>query len=92
MLINIMTVYMLCYVEKINALLLLLLIAPVLQFCGSMNDGHDDICNMELLIIFFDCASTGLGHSLDCCRLNGHNCLHVMIIIIMTFYLFCLFY
>ena len=70
--------------EKINALLLLLLlllIAPVLQFCGSMNDGHDAICNMELLIIFFDCASTGLGHRLDCCRLNGHNCLHVMIIL-----------
>ena len=43
-------------------------ISLVLQFCGSMNDGHDAICNMELLI-FFDGASTGLGHSLVCCRL-----------------------
>ena len=24
-------------------------IAFVSQFCGSMNDGHDDACNMELL-------------------------------------------
>ena len=39
-------------------------IALVLQFCGSMNDGHDAICNMELFIIFFDGARTGLGHSL----------------------------
>ena len=38
-----------------------------------MDDGHDAICNMELLIIFFDGASTGLGHSLDCCRLNGRG-------------------
>ena len=57
-------------------------IALVLQLCGPMNDGHDAICNMELLIIFFDGASTGLGHSLDCCRLNerGIIALHVMIL------------
>ena len=45
----------------------------VLRFCWSMNDGHDAICNMELLIIFFDGASTGLGLSLDCCRLIGRG-------------------
>ena len=47
-----------------------------------MNDGHDAICNMELLIICVDGASTGLGHSLDCCRLNERAiiALHVMIL------------
>ena len=51
----------------------------MLQFCGSMNDGHDAICNMELLIIVFDGASTGLGHSLDCCRLNERGIIAYML-------------
>ena len=46
-----------------------------------MNDGHDAICNMELLIIFVDGASTctGLGHSLDCCRLNERGIIAYML-------------
>ena len=45
-----------------------------------MNDGHDAIC-YGTLIIFFDGASrpTGLGHSLDFCRLNGRGIIAYML-------------
>ena len=50
-----------------------------------MNDGHDAICNMELLIIIFDGASTGLGHSLDCCMLNGCGIIYRSTLIVAIF-------
>ena len=38
-----------CFMLLIIGWYTILPIALVLQFCGSIDDGHDAICNMELL-------------------------------------------